>query len=404
MPEPAAAHPASSAPDFWDQVNGWFRWVKVSAYSLAGLFVVILAVEAVRLYRLAAEAHPLAGVATVALMLGAGALVIVPAYRFLRVPRVVEPPRLPQAGDVRLAHLAGEVRYLERYLDCCLRNPALAGKHEAVEEARGSLADLGRRIRAARRGPADRTAALDAELRDWVDATMPPLLAELDSRAERTIYEEALHVGLATAVSPNGTLDAFVMLWRSVGLASKLATLYYGRPGLLGTLAVCRDVSLATAAAAYLHNVTDSLGSLLAKSIGRAGSVVAGPAIEGITNALVLIRIGYLTQERCRSFRRWDTEARRSAIARALAATQKVALGLTAEILRKVGTGLGFVAGAAVSGVAQVASAAAEGVASAAESAKGFAKELGGRIGGFFRGKGSESPGREDEGAGERPE
>ena len=137
------------------------------------------------------------------------------------------------------------------------------------------------------------------------------------------------------------------MLWRSVNLVSRLAVLYYGRPGFWGTLAICRDVSIATALAGYLQNVTDSLGNLLAKSLGGVTGVVAGPLVEGTTNALVLVRIGYIAKERCRSFRQWDVSTRRSALLRALKATQKVAVGLTTEVLRQVGGGLGAMAGAA---------------------------------------------------------
>jgi hypothetical protein len=68
-----------------------------------------------------------------------------------------------------------------------------------------------------------------------------------------------------------------------------------------------------------------------------------------VTNALVLVRIGYLARERCRSFRRWDLETRRGAVLASLAATQKVALGLTTELLRQVGSGLGAVAAGALS-------------------------------------------------------
>jgi uncharacterized membrane protein YcjF (UPF0283 family) len=378
---------------FFDQVSGWFKWVKITAYSVTALFLLMIFVEAARLYSAAHDVHPLVGVLTILLFVGAAILIIIPAYRYLKVPKVVQPPRIPGLADLRLHHLVAEVRYLERYLDTCARNAELVDKRNAIDDAREALVDLSKKIRA---GSESQTRELSVELGQWTESAMPAILDEVDAKAEKMIYQEALNVGLGTAVSPNGTLDAFVMLWRSVGLASRLATLYYGRPGMLGTLTVCRDVSLATAAAAYLHNVTDSLGSVLAKSLGSAGSVVAGPAVEGITNALVLIRIGYLTKERCRSFRRWDTDARKSAVVRAVSATQKVAIGLSGEILRKVGIGLGAIAGVAMSGVSSVASATVEGVASAAESAKSLAKGVGDKIGGFFRG-GEEEPSADGE-------
>ena len=122
--------------------------------------------------------------------------------------------------------------------------------------------------------------------------------------------------------------------------------------------------------AGYIQNLTDSLGSIVAKSVGGVAGVVAGPAMEGTTNALVLIRIGYLAQERCRSLRRWDACARRNALVSALASTQKVAFGLTAEIVRQAGVGLLTVGGAVASGVANLAGSAKSGIATAADAAK----------------------------------
>jgi hypothetical protein len=209
---------------------------------------------------------------------------------------------------------------------------------------------------------------------------MAPIWRPVEKRVEETIYSEAINVGVATAISPNGTLDAYVMLWRATKLVSRIAELHYGRPGLLGTGAVIRDVAIATAAAGYIQKVTDSLGHVALHSIGGFTGVVAGPAVEGVTNALVLTRIGYLAQARCRSFRTWSPVQQRSALLTAISATQRVALGLSGEILRKVGVGVGAVAGAAVSTVANVAEAAAEKIGAATSSmvlaATGFGNSI----------------------------
>ncbi len=101
--------------------------------------------------------------------------------------------------------------------------------------------------------------------------------------------------------------------------------------------------------------------------------MVAGPAVDGLTNSLVLIRIGYLAQERCRSSENWDNDNRRSAILSALHKTQKVAVGLTTELFRQLGYGIGTVAstvagtayraaGSAASGLSHVAGGLAENI------------------------------------------
>lgn len=376
----AAEHPSAT---LWTQVHGMIRWLKIIFFAAVGLFFLLLLAEAARLYQTAAGVHPYLGYGSLLVAAAALVLLAIPVRRFLEMPRAVAPPSLPSAGEIGMKHLRAEVRYLSRYLACCERNPELREKAAAVREARGELARLESRIRAAAPGDLE---PLSRELGDWTEETASSLLSEVDAKVERLIYQEALNVGLGTAASPNGTLDAFVMLWRSMHLVSRLAVLYYGRPGIWGTLLICRDVAVATATAAYLQNVSDSLGSVLAKSIGGVTSIVAGPAVQGVTNSLVLIRIGYLTKERCRSFRGWDSHARSSALTRALSATQKVAVGLTTEIFRKVGTGLGSVAEAAV-----------DGLTSAAESAMSAAAGLGEKITDVFRGKKKEEKEEEDQ-------
>ena len=68
------------------------------------------------------------------------------------------------------------------------------------------------------------------------------LLAPLDRAADRMIRAEALSVGIATAVSPSGALDAFLVLWRNANLVSRIAGLYYGKPGVRGSLLILGDV------------------------------------------------------------------------------------------------------------------------------------------------------------------
>jgi hypothetical protein len=221
-----------------------------------------------------------------------------------------------------------------------------------------------------------------AELRlAHVDAELTYLLRYLDMAARNP------ELGVGTAASPNGVLDAYLMLWRSLALVSRLAVLYYGRPGVLGTLRVARDVGMATAGAASLQSAGDSLGSVLARTAGGLTGVLGGPAFQGVTNAVVLVRVGYLARERCRSFRRWDLDARKSALRGAVGATQRVAVGLATEILRQVGYGIGAVAQQAASGAQRLGSAALGGLSQAAGSTADWAAEIGQKLAGFLRGK-----------------
>lgn len=363
-------------PGLWANVGRSLTWARRLCVGVACVMAFILFLQVAWVYQQAADVNQLLAVGWLILVACGAALVGMPLYRFLRMPRAVEPPPMPEVGAIKNHHLLAEVRYLDRYLNNCTKNVQFDQKLADVATARRELKDLQHKVRNA---GSDQTQALSAELDQWTDKRMDALLRDVDSAADKLIYQEALAVGMATAASPNGTLDAFVMLWRSVTLVSKLGVLYYGRPGVWGTLAIFRDVSVAVAVAGYLQNVTDSLGGVVAKAVGGITGVVAGPAVEGTTNAIVLIRIGYLAQQRCRSFRKWDSKTRKSALLASLAATQRVAVGLTTELVRGMRARFG-----------EWTKAMASGLTSAAGSAVEAASDFSASINSFFRRKDAE--------------
>jgi uncharacterized membrane protein YcjF (UPF0283 family) len=365
----------------WRQFAAMYRWGKIAFSVGIVLFATLLLGQGLWIVRTAGEVHPwLGGLVGVGLLAACGYLLGVPMLKYLRTPKVVEPPTT-STGAVQPSDVRQLTRYLDKVLANGLANPALSDTHAAIRTARPQLADFARKARTVK--PLD-AVQLDKELAEWADRTLPAIWKPIDQRVERLIYQEAVTVGVATALSPNGTLDAYVMLWRSTNLISEIATIYYGRPGFLGTLAVCRDVAVATAVAGYVQSVTDSLGNLALHSIGGVTGVVAGPAMDGVTNALVLTRIGYLAQRRCHSYRPWNPAMRKSALLSAISSTRKVAFGLSSEVLRTAGVGIGAVAGAAASSVAMVAESAAEKVGAAAsavaQSAAGIGSTLKNRI------------------------
>ncbi len=71
----------------------------------------------------------------------------------------------------------------------------------------------------------------------------------------------------------------------------------------------------------------------------------------------------------------------------ALSATQRVAVGLTSEIFRQVGTGVGALAEATAKTVSQTAQAAAKGIGAVTDSAVEVATELRDKITGVFQRK-----------------
>ena len=128
---------------------------------------------------------------------------------------------------------------------------------------------------------------------------MVPILEPLDRRAEVLIHRESLAIGTMTALSPNGTVDAFIVLWRNVNLVAALARLYYGRPGLSGTWLIVRDVASAILLSSVLERLSDMGGGIL-RRVGEGGrtipllGAVVGPMLDGTINGLMTMKVGYL--------------------------------------------------------------------------------------------------------------
>jgi hypothetical protein len=80
-----------------------------------------------------------------------------------------------------------------------------------------------------------------------------------------------------------------------------LADLYYGRPGLLGTLKVSRDVLGTAAMAGALEYVSDNVTSALSEVTGSWSARILGPLGQGLVNGVVTLRIGAAARMRCRS-------------------------------------------------------------------------------------------------------
>jgi len=268
-----------------------------------------------------------------------GVLVGVPLLRFLRLSVVAKPPVMPDdTADVRPAHLVQRLKYLDQYLDRMKRNPlleSLAGEFDAAGET-----IAGFRGRARSGGGAALTSLID-EITDFEKNEVDRLLEPLDDHVGSTIRSEALGVGVATALSMNGTMDAFIVLWRQVNMVSRIGKIYYGRPGPLGSMKLVAEVIGATVASAYLDDLTDAAGGMLTSLLGGVAGTVAGPMVNGTANALVTVRVGYLAKARCRSFEAWTGAKRTRAMRRALEFTRDQSKEIAAAMLSAVGDSLG---------------------------------------------------------------
>ncbi|MDA1194735.1 MAG: YcjF family protein [Planctomycetota bacterium] len=338
---------AAPLEDFQRVLRAVYRFARTLSYTLIVLMVLFLVSQVVDIYRLLADIHIALGIAFLVVFLAAfGWFVGRPIAAFLRMPAVLKPPALPPLGERTARDLRRHLVFVERYLGSLLSNPEWEGAPEDVHAAMA-------RCRALRDSTTDadssRVSALSGEIRTLERETVERLLAPLDRKARKIIRQEALGVGVATAVSWNGTIDAFVVLWRNANLCSRLARVYYGRPGARGTLAILRDVSAATLASAYLQDLSEAAGSALSGIFGKTVGAFGGPLLDGGLNAVATLRIGYVTKARCRAFSAWTEASRAQALKGAFVEAATSSKEVVGEVIRTVGGGLWKIPATAIS-------------------------------------------------------
>jgi len=306
VPVPAAP-PAEKPPQQWELAAQWaqgWRVVKLAASVLIVIAFLMVIGQGYLFYRLFDDLHPIAGLVYIALLTAALAwLVARPIAAFLSMPVAARPPDIlidPKAPDPKA--IAARLNYDVRYLKMLAANPEVSAEAAQIEE---SIAK-GRAL-AARAGRAtpEEAFALSIDLQTFEREHIEALLAPLDKRVNQIIHAEAVGVGVATAISMNGTVDAFIVLWRNANLVARVSRIYFGRPHLMGSLRILRDVAAIVVAARALEDVTDITGEVVGSLLGRMGGLIAGPVMDGGINAMMTLKLGYLAKRRCRSFKGW---------------------------------------------------------------------------------------------------
>lgn len=338
VPVPASP-PAEKPPQQWELAAQWaqgWRVLKVAASVAVVIAFLMVIGQAYLFYRLFDDLHPVAGlVYIVVLTAGLAWLVARPVAAFLSMPVAARPPDIlidPKAPDPKA--IAARLNYDIRYLKMLAANPEVSAEAAHIEESIAKGRTLAAR---AGRATPEEAFALSIDLQTFERVHIEALLTPLDKRVNQIIHAEAVGVGVATALSMNGTVDAFIVLWRNANLVARVSRIYFGRPHLMGSLRILRDVAAIVVAARALEDVTDITGEVVGSLLGRMGGLIAGPVMDGGINAMMTLKLGYLAKRRCRSFKGW-TAVQAAAISEGALQEVKAESGsVISDLLKRVG-------------------------------------------------------------------
>jgi len=171
-----------------------------------------------------------------------------------------------------------------------------------LEQARHVVGQL-KRLYAGRADTSWGRDELDARQNEVLDAdgllglVEDTVLAPLDARAAREVEAAARQVATVTAIVPLALADVMTALTSSVRMIRRIAEIYGGRSGTLGSWRLIRGVFthlVATGAVAIGDDLISSIagGGVLSKVSRRFG--------EGVINGALTARVGVAAMEVCR--------------------------------------------------------------------------------------------------------
>ncbi len=132
---------------------------------------------------------------------------------------------------------------------------------------------------------------------DLIDLTERQLMAPLDQMAVLEVQTAARNVAAATALIPLAMVDVLVALTTNVRMVRRIAEVYGGRAGTLGSWRLLRAVAthlLATGAVAIGDDMISSVAG------GGALSKISRKFGEGVINGALTARVGLAAMEVCR--------------------------------------------------------------------------------------------------------
>jgi putative membrane protein len=133
--------------------------------------------------------------------------------------------------------------------------------------------------------------------RDLIDIAERILVHPLDLEVRKEIASAARAVSLVTAVAPRAIIDVLFVIAQAIRLIRRIATIYGGRPGLLGFLKVLRSIGAHIAITGGMAAGDSIVQQFLGHGIASKLSARLG---EGVLNGLLTARVGLSAMAVCR--------------------------------------------------------------------------------------------------------
>ncbi|MGB0498951.1 MAG: TIGR01620 family protein, partial [Rubricella sp.] len=146
----------------------------------------------------------------------------------------------------------------------------------------------------------DEIARREADILDadaLLSLTEREVLGPLDRAAQEEIRGAARQVAAATAIIPLALADVFVALTVNLRMIRRIAELYGGRAGVLGSWRLFRSVAAHLVATGAVAVGDDLIGSVVGGGVVARVSRRFG---EGVVNGALTARVGVAAMEVCR--------------------------------------------------------------------------------------------------------
>lgn len=248
------------------------KLVKVLLAILGIIFFIFILNQFLLLYQFFGQLHPIAGGIVVSLIaIGLGYLLLRIYQLWFRGNQHVVLPEDPSKEEYE--------EYLSTMIDILAKNPRL--QHLSFDKNQ-----------------------------EPHEVIVTRSFQELDNLSQPMIRENANSIFLSTAISQNGVLDSFMVLFTMVRMIWQLADLYQTRPSLASMAKLYAQVAGVVLMARTIEDtdliegqmeplITAILGESIASAIPGMvpiTNIIVSSLMEGSINAFLTLRVGLITQ------------------------------------------------------------------------------------------------------------